>query len=140
MCFTKRAHPRRSGRTHSAPRFRHSEKGYAAPMIAVPEQFAYEIVEREGAAGAHWIAALPGLVGELLERWGCIPTGPAMHGKVGLVIPVRRNDGSAAVLKVSFPHPGNVHEPTAYATWAGHGAVLLFDRDDARFAMLLERV
>jgi streptomycin 6-kinase len=109
-------------------------------MIDVPEQFAREIVEREGVRGSRWIAALPGLVAELLERWGCVPTGPAMHGKVGLVVPVERSDGSAAVLKVSFPHPGNVHEPTAYAAWAGRGAVFLFDRDDAQFAMLLERV
>jgi streptomycin 6-kinase len=43
------------------------------------------------------------------------------------------------VLKVSFPHPGNVHEPDAFAAWGGRGAVLLHARDDARFAMLLER-
>ncbi|MER0244165.1 aminoglycoside phosphotransferase family protein [Streptomyces sp. HSW2009] len=44
-----------------------------------------------------------------------------------------------AVLKISFPHPGNVHEPDAFALWGGRGAVALYERDDARFAMLLER-
>jgi streptomycin 6-kinase len=44
------------------------------------------------------------------------------------------------VLKVSFPHPGNVHEPDAFAAWAGRGAVVLHERHDAHFAMLLERV
>jgi streptomycin 6-kinase len=44
------------------------------------------------------------------------------------------------VLKVSFPHPGNVHEPDAFVAWGGCGAVLLHERDDERFAMLLERV
>jgi streptomycin 6-kinase len=43
------------------------------------------------------------------------------------------------VLKVSFPHPGNVHEPDAFVAWAGRGAVRLHERDDRRFAMLLER-
>ncbi len=43
------------------------------------------------------------------------------------------------MLKVSFPHPGNVHEPDAFAAWDGRGAVLLHERDDGRFAMLLER-
>lgn len=43
------------------------------------------------------------------------------------------------MLKVSFPHPGNVHEPDAFAVWRGRGAVLLHARDDERFAMLLER-
>ncbi len=71
---------------------------------------------------------------ELLERWGLVPDGPAMHGGVGIIVPV-----GAAVLKVSFPHPGNVHEPSAFAAWGGRGAVLLHDRDDALFAMLLER-
>ena len=52
-------------------------------------------------------------------------------------MPVRRS-GTSAVLKVSFPHPGNVHEPDAFVTWAGRGAVLLYERDDERFAMLLE--
>ncbi|MGW5364980.1 aminoglycoside phosphotransferase family protein [Actinopolymorpha pittospori] len=109
-------------------------------MIDVPEVFAREIVDREGVEGARWIASLAGLVEELLERWSCAPIGPVMHGRVGVVVPVRRRDGSSAVLKVSFPHPGNVHGPTAYATWSGRGAVLLFERDDDRFAMLLEQV
>jgi streptomycin 6-kinase len=43
------------------------------------------------------------------------------------------------VLKVSLPHPGNVLEPVALATWAGRGAVRLLERDDERFAMRLER-
>lgn len=109
-------------------------------MIEVPDVFARQTIDREGAEGERWIARLPGLVNELLERWGCTPTGQVMHGRVGIVIPVRRRDQSSAVLKVSFPHPGNVHEPTAFATWSGRGAVLLFERDDARFAMLLEQV
>ncbi|MFD2083193.1 streptomycin 6-kinase/streptomycin 6-kinase [Actinopolymorpha cephalotaxi] len=109
-------------------------------MIDVPELFVRETVRREGDTGERWIATLPGLVEELLEKWACTPTGPVMHGKVGVVVPVRRHDGSPAVLKVSFPHPGNVDEPTAYAAWAGRGAVCLYERDDARFAMLLERV
>lgn len=35
---------------------------------------------------------------------------------------------------------GNVAEPDAFEAWDGRGAVQLYDRDDARFAMLLERV
>jgi streptomycin 6-kinase len=78
-------------------------------------------------------------VDELLERWDCVPDGEIMHGGVGIIVPVRRHAGEPAVVKVSFPHPGNVHEPDAFAAWAGRGAVLLHERDDQRFAMLLER-
>lgn len=109
-------------------------------MIEVPEAFARTTVEREGEVGAAWLAELPQIVDELLRRWGCGPDGEVMHGGVGIIVPVRRGDGAAAVVKVSFPHPGNVHEPDAFVAWGGRGAVLLHERDDDRFAMLLERV
>ncbi|MET7333197.1 aminoglycoside phosphotransferase family protein [Nonomuraea sp. NPDC005650] len=109
-------------------------------MIGIPEAFARSTVEREGDPGAAWLAELPGIVDELLERWGCVPDGEVMHGGVGMVVPVRRRAEGDAVLKVSFPHPGNVHEPDAFAAWGGRGAVRLYERDDGRFAMLLERV
>lgn len=63
-----------------------------------------------------------------------------MHGMVGVVIPVLRNDGTRAVLKISWTHPGNVPEPAALAAWAGRGAVLLLERADESYAMLLERL
>ncbi|MEE1735699.1 aminoglycoside phosphotransferase family protein [Streptomyces sp. BE147] len=108
-------------------------------MIAIPEAFARCTAEREGEAGATWLAELPRTVEELLERWACVPDGQVVHGGVGVIVPVRRRDGAAAVLKVSFPHPGNVHEPDAFTAWGGRGAVMLHERADDRFAMLLER-
>ncbi|MFF4421774.1 aminoglycoside phosphotransferase family protein [Streptomyces sp. NPDC001549] len=109
-------------------------------MIETPEAFTHCTVEREGAAGAAWLAELPGIVDELQSRWECVPDGEVMHGGVGIIVPVLRRDAEPAVLKVSFPHPGNVHEPDAFEAWGGRGAVLLHERDDERFAMLLERV
>ncbi|MFJ1811760.1 MULTISPECIES: aminoglycoside phosphotransferase family protein [unclassified Streptomyces] len=110
-------------------------------MIEVPQAFVRSTVRREGEPGARWAEGLPALVGELLDRWGCLPDGDVVHGGVGIVVPVlRQPDGTPAVIKVSFPHPGNVHEPDAFAAWGGQGAVRLYERDDPRFAMLLERV
>ncbi|QFG20710.1 aminoglycoside phosphotransferase family protein [Actinomadura sp. WMMB 499] len=107
-------------------------------MIEVSEAFARETIGREGPPGAAWLAGLPGIVDELLETWGCVPDGEVVHGRVAVIVPVKRS-AETAVVKVSFPHPGNVHEPDAFAVWSGRGAVLLHERDDARFAMLLER-
>ncbi|MEU5000903.1 aminoglycoside phosphotransferase family protein [Streptomyces sp. NPDC021622] len=108
--------------------------------IEVPEGFAASTVQREGGRGRAWLATLPELADELLRRWDCVPTDPVTHGQVGIIVPVRRRqDDTPAVLKISFPHPGNVHEPDAFAVWAGRGAVRLHERDDARFAMLVER-
>ncbi|NGO49182.1 aminoglycoside phosphotransferase family protein [Streptomyces ureilyticus] len=108
-------------------------------MMRIPETFARSTVDREGEAGAAWLAELPRIVGELLRRWECVRDGEVMHGGVGVIVPVRRPAEGPAVLKVSFPHPGNVHEPDAFAVWGGRGAVRLYERDDERFAMLLER-
>jgi streptomycin 6-kinase len=108
-------------------------------MIGVPEAFARSTIEREGEGGAAWLAELPRIVEELLERWGRAPHGEVMHGGVGVIVPAQHGVEGASVLKVSFPHPGNVYEPDAFAAWGGRGAVLLHERDDERFAMLLER-
>ncbi|MFF7341123.1 aminoglycoside phosphotransferase family protein [Streptomyces sp. NPDC008163] len=108
-------------------------------MIVIPEEFARTTVEREGSAGAAWLAELPHIVADLADTWGCTPDGPLTHGGVGVIVPVRRDGTPPAVLKVSFPHPGNDHEPDAFAAWGGRGAVSLYERDDSRYAMLLER-
>jgi streptomycin 6-kinase len=104
-------------------------------MGLIPQQFADATVAREGEAGAAWLAELPGIIEDLLSQWGCTVDGDIVHGQVGVVVPVQD-----AVLKVSFPHPGNDFEPHAFAAWGGRGAVKLYERDDARYAMLLERV
>jgi streptomycin 6-kinase len=100
----------------------------------IPEAFAQSTVAREGDAGAAWLAELPEIIEDLLARWDCTVDGEVAYGQVGVVVPVR-----GAALKVSFPHPGNDHEPDAFEAWDGRGAVKLYERDDARYAMLLER-
>ena len=108
-------------------------------MIVIPEEFARTTIAREGTPGADWLRELPAIVAELAGRWACAPDGDVMHGGVGVIVPVRRDGTPPAVLKVSFPHPGNDHEPDAFAAWGGRGAVALYERDDTRYAMLLER-
>jgi streptomycin 6-kinase len=108
-------------------------------VIVVPEAFGREISEREGEPGRAWLEELPGLVDEALARWELTSAGAAMHGAVGVVVPVIRGDGTGAVLKVSFPHPGNVAEPKALAAWAGSGAVRLLEHDAPAYTMLLEK-
>ncbi len=111
----------------------------------IPDSFSRGTIDREGEAGRAWLAELPAIVDELLSRWACEVDGEVLHGEVGLVVPVKRaaagsgETAGRAVLKVSFPHPANAPEPDAFATWGGCGAVRLYERDDERFAMLLER-
>lgn len=110
-------------------------------MIDIPDAFFRGTVDREGERGAQWLATLPGLVAELMQKWECAADGAVAHGGVGLVVPVRQVGAGqrAAVIKISFPHPGNVAEPDAFEVWDGRGAVRLYAREDENFAMLLER-
>lgn len=109
-------------------------------MVTVPPGFAAATIRREGEAGRQWVESLPATAAEFLQRWSCAVTGPLMHGFVGVVIPAVRANGAEVVLKLGFPLSGNTAEPVALAAWNGNGAVRLLERDDSRFAMLLERL
>lgn len=108
-------------------------------MITVPAGLVDTTIAREGEAGRRWIQALPRLVGDACTRWSLALDGPPTHGAVALIVPVAGPEGSA-ILKISFPHPGNVDEPSALALWAGEGAVRLYAQHASDYAMLIERV
>ncbi|WP_211222434.1 aminoglycoside phosphotransferase family protein [Actinokineospora enzanensis] len=107
--------------------------------MTIPVPFAEATIRREGEAGRAWVSALPDLVAGLLDRWSCTASGEVMHGFVGVVVPAVRADGFPVVLKVGYPLSYTA-EPAALAAWNGNGAARLLERDDDRFAMLLERL
>ncbi|MEV2276952.1 aminoglycoside phosphotransferase family protein [Nocardiopsis sp. NPDC049922] len=105
------------------------------PPVPVPAALAESTTQ---IFGPEWAAALPGLTARQCDRWGLRPDGPAMHGVVGLALPVRCADGSPAVLKVQPVDEETEGEPVALRAWAGDGAVRLLDHDPVTGAMLLE--
>ncbi|SDT40944.1 aminoglycoside phosphotransferase family protein [Microlunatus soli] len=107
-------------------------------MITVPDSLA-ALLLCEGESARTWIDGFPALAEQVLAGWDCRPDGEVKAGAVAVVIPVRCPRGRA-VVKISFPHPGNVDEHKALAAWGGNGAVRLLDSDPDRFALLLERV
>ena len=48
----------------------------------IPAAFAQSTIDREGEAGAAWLAELPGIIEELLSQWGCVADG-AGHARPG---------------------------------------------------------
>ena len=56
-----------------------------------------------------------------------------------MALPVTRDDGSAAVLKIQFPDRESEHEAAALELFDGDGAVRLLAHDPGRRALLLER-
>lgn len=93
--------------------------------------------------GRDWLASLPGIISEALDRWDLTVDLPAgsqpWNGHGALVVPVLQH-GTAAALKIAYPHEEAVVERHALALWGGRGAVRLLAADTASCSMLLERL
>src|SRR5579875_2105786 len=80
------------------------------------------------------------LVQTYLDRWSLRLDGAVIAGNNATVQPVRTADGTPAMLRLE---PGSEHYATELLTlrlWNGHGAVLVYDYDEADCVMLLERL
>ncbi|MFC6886776.1 MULTISPECIES: aminoglycoside phosphotransferase family protein [Actinomadura] len=111
-----------------------------AYRIEVPALLAEIQAKCNGEAGRAWVEALPRLARTALERWDLRPDGGLMHGWAGLVVPVRRADGTPAIVKLRLVDEETEGEPLALRAWGGRGAVLLLDEDPATGAILMERL
>lgn len=112
-------------------------------MIDIPDALIATQSKYNGEAGRAFLAALPGMAAEFLERWGLRRDGEALYGVCALVLPVvRRADGRRAALKLQPVDAETVGEPLALRVWgeASAGAVELLDHDPATGTMLLERL
>ncbi|MFD6351948.1 aminoglycoside phosphotransferase family protein [Nocardia tengchongensis] len=107
--------------------------------ISLPPEVAENIADNFGEPGRRWLAALPGVVEELCGTWGLEVVGESFGGGThSWVAPVRRTDGSVAVLKVPVVDEENAGEPTGLYCYGGDGAVRLYEFDPGSGAMLLE--
>jgi hypothetical protein len=86
-----------------------------------------------------WLERVPDLVGHCREEWGLRLGELHLAGAAGYTVRADLPDGTAAVLKLVYPHREAEHEADALADWDGNGAVRLLARDDGRWAMLIER-
>ncbi|WSW35488.1 aminoglycoside phosphotransferase family protein [Streptomyces canus] len=110
-------------------------------MIDIPEELAAAQERYNGDQGREFIAGLPTLIEDFLERWDLGPDGSPMHGVAALVLPVvRRADRTPAALKLQLLDDESVGEPVALRLWDGDGAVRLLDHDPVTHTMLLERL
>ncbi|MFI8070366.1 aminoglycoside phosphotransferase family protein [Streptomyces sp. NPDC086033] len=120
-------------------RFTHA--GRVRHVIDIPEELAATQELYNGDKGREFIAGLPALIEDFLERWQLRTDGSPMHGVAALVLPVvRRTDGTPAALKLQLLDEESVGEPVALRLWDGDGAVRLLDHDPVTHTMLLERL
>ncbi|KQQ81693.1 aminoglycoside phosphotransferase family protein [Arthrobacter sp. Leaf137] len=113
-----------------------------ATSVPVPSELAARY--RRSSSGRAWLASLPGLIAGRMEQWNLasalLPGALPWSGHGAVVVPVLREDGTPAALKVAYPHDEALGEPQALALWAGRGAVGLLERDGQTCSMLLERL
>ncbi|MFC7330876.1 aminoglycoside phosphotransferase family protein [Marinactinospora rubrisoli] len=108
--------------------------------IDVPDALVASHGRENDPSGRAWLAGLPALVNATLHRWDLRPDGPPGNGMAGLVLPVRRSDGTPAALKLQPVTEESADIAPGLRTWNGAGAVLLLDHDPDTGAMLLERL
>jgi streptomycin 6-kinase len=92
----------------------------------------------EDPAGRAWLARLPGLLGEVAERWQLQVGEPFADASASLTLRAHDGNGGPVVLKLQYPHREAEQEAAALAAWNGNGAVRLLAHDPDRHALLLE--
>lgn len=106
----------------------------------IPDRLRSVVVTHFGEVGSDWMERLPELVAHAARGWQLDVGAPfEPGGNVSWVAPVRRADGSAAVLKVTCPGHRNMWEGRALTHWDGRGAIRLFESDEANQMLLVER-
>lgn len=108
--------------------------------LGLTTPFRRQILATFAPDGAAWLEELPALLRWSAERWG-LTVGPAFEGlSFNYVARARRADGTPAVLKLGVPREELGTEIDALRLYAGRGACRLLDADEARGALLLERL
>ncbi|MFJ6861536.1 aminoglycoside phosphotransferase family protein [Streptomyces werraensis] len=108
--------------------------------VEVPQSLALSYARGFGEEGRAWIAGLPALAAEFLDRWELKRDGAVGAGEASLVLPVLRRNGTRAVLKLQMPREETTAALIGLRTWNGDGMVRLLDHDPETSTMLLERL
>ncbi|WP_328387267.1 aminoglycoside phosphotransferase family protein [Nocardia sp. NBC_00416] len=91
------------------------------------------------ARGERWLADLPEMVAQRCAAWDLEVIGqPFDGGTHSFAAPVRRDDGTVAVLKVPVPDEEDAGEVAGMYCYRGDGAAYLYDFDADSGALLLE--
>lgn len=112
----------------------------SAQGVEIPPALAASYATSFGEAGWAWIAALPALVAEVLDRWELRRDGAPRSGAASLVVPVVGKDGARAVVRLQLPRAETAAALAGLQAWDGRGMVRLLDHDPGTGTMLLERL
>jgi streptomycin 6-kinase len=109
-------------------------------MQPLPSRLVRNVAGAFGDAGIQWVERLPELVAECAGRWSLAVQPPLPNLSYTYIAPVRRRDGTAAILKLGVPNPELACEVEALRAYDGRGSVRLLEADARAGALLLERL
>lgn len=105
--------------------------------LSLPSSFQATIEGNWGARGVEWLRALPNLIAECAEEWNLTLQEHSFKLSYNYIVPVTRCDGTNAVLKIGLEM---LHEMKALEEFHGKHSVALLEKNEARGAILLERI
>jgi len=106
----------------------------------IPEEFARAVVAFRGAEGEAWLRGLPATIEACAARWSVEVGPPFLPLYYNYVATATGADGARLVLKICFPDDEAPTEREAMRLFDGRGAARLFEADEERSALLLERL
>jgi streptomycin 6-kinase len=112
----------------------------AVALYLPSERFLARTRALHGPPADAWLEGLPATLQRLCDEWELELDRPFDGGYgVNYVVPARRADGSAAVLKATFPNREFDSELASLTLCGGKGAVRVLASDPVAAAMLIER-
>lgn len=110
-------------------------------MVGVAEHFVIpdDLARAAAQEGrGDWLAELPALIAQIAADWRIEVGDPFLPGgATAWVAPVRDLAGEDVVLKVCWRHPEAAHEADGLRTWAGAGAIRLYQATELAEATVL---
>jgi streptomycin 6-kinase len=120
-----------------------ADKSARSPPASLVSVLVPEVVRNKAlaAGAAAWLDELPGLIEDLERDWG-ITVGRPFTGATEAFVAEASGPGPGAVLKLMIPRPGDHvrNEITVLRLAEGDGCARLLRVDEARGAMLIERL
>lgn len=106
------------------------------------EKFTQNAIDLCGEDGKKWLNDLPQIIAEIERNWLLTVEKPFRNLSYNFVAPCIRADGSEAVLKIALPlnNPEIFNEARFLEIADGESAAKLFELDESRRAILLERL
>ena len=99
-----------------------------------------KLAETQERHAPEWLAALPAMAAEYVDRWQLTVVGEPLHGAASLILPVVRRDGTQAMLKLQPVNDESESEALALRTWSPDDVVQVLEDDPATSTILLERL